>query len=115
MEAKKINIKLLVEHPDNNSLLPPLSRDEEAELRSSLTEGIRPNPWEVLKDHENYLVLDGNTRLRILREIGYQGELLCTILGDAKDWPIEKQRTFIQRVNLARRNLSREQEQEIAR
>lgn len=116
MEIIKVNISQLRIHPENASLLPPLSPEDEQRLQESLEAGLKPIPLEGLQSGiQEYLAIDGNNRLRILNKIGYTGELLVVILGSVEDWPIEKQRTAIQTINLSRRHLSREQKQEIAR
>jgi len=111
----KCRISEMIEHPDNQTLLPPLTKEDEDELEASLRREIKPIPFEVLANHSKYLILDGNNRFRILNKIGYDGELPCIVLGNVGDWPIQMQRTTIQKINLARRHITNEQKKEIAR
>lgn len=112
----KISIAQLIEHPENLALLPSQSKEELALLKARLQTDQEDVPFVVLQDPmgNRYLVLDGNTRLRLFRELGYAGKIECIIKDLVTAWPIEQQRTYIENTALARRNLSRDAKEQIA-
>ena len=111
-----INISKLVSHPENNQILPSLTKEEEKKLSDSLSKEIKPVPLEVLERNDGtYLVLDGNNRVNILNQIEYKDDLECLVLGKEKDWPIEKQEERMLDTNLTRRNLNKTQKMDIAK
>lgn len=104
------------EHPDNNWLLPPLSEQENALLFDELKKDFRLEiPFEVLKNGDGYVVLDGNNRLRILRGLKYDADVSFISRGSVDEWSSEEQRTFIEKANLKRRHIAKDAKIEIAK
>ena len=117
--TQNVPLTLLDEHPDNVKLVPPLTAEETQLLKDRLQHHYEAHPFVVLADPTTgrYLVLDGNTRLRLLRELGQEQPVPVIVKGTITDldWQIEAQHTYIENCSLGRRNLTSEQKVWIAR
>lgn len=111
----KIKFEKLIRHPENDMLLPQHSIRELAKLEKRIAEDFEDIPFVVLNDGEKYIILDGNTRHKILEKNKFSGEITCIVKGCVDDWTIEQQRTYIESTQEGRRNASKEWLAEVAK
>lgn len=97
---KSINDKIVID-PELESLIPPLSEEEQANLEDSLlNEGCR-EPLVVWQQDEQYVLIDGHNRHRICSRNNIPFKIKLRKFGsklEAKNWMLSNQ--------MSRRNLS---------
>ena len=101
------NVMLKVELQDYQ-VMPPLSADEYAELKEDIR---RRGVMVPIEYDENGNVLDGHHRLQICAELGITDFPKVIRAGLTE----EQKRTHARKLNMARRQLNRDQKQELIR